>query len=56
MRTSLMIATAIMPLIGFGGNASAQIRPESSGKPSSSEPEANSKAEGEYRPNEPGQP
>ena len=56
MRTSLMIAAAIMPLIGFGGNASAQIRPESSGKPSSSEPEANPKAEGEYRPNEPGQP
>ncbi len=56
MRNSLIISVASLGLLAWGGTVYAQIKPESSGKPSSSEPEPNPRGEGDYRPNTPGQP
>ncbi len=58
MRISLIVSVASLGLLALAGagNAYAQIKPESSGKPSSSEPEPNPQGEGDYRPNKPGQP
>ena len=56
MRLSWIVSAAILGLVAFAGTANAQIKPESSGKPSSSEPEPKARGEGDYRPNEPGQP
>ena len=56
MRIPVTVSAATLTLALFAGNAHAQIKPESSGKPSLSEPEPNPRGEGDYRPNEPAQP
>lgn len=56
MRISVTISVAILALALWAGNVHAQIKPKSSGKPSSSKPEPNPRGEGDYRPNEPGHP
>lgn len=56
MRIPTMAAVVSLGIVTWTGDGFSQIKPESSGKPSSSEPEPRVHSEGEYRPNEPGQP
>lgn len=51
MRIPLLAAVAGIGLIAFGERSYAQIRPGSSGKPLSSEPEPRPQTEGAHRPN-----